>query len=88
MQLASVVQVPMHSVAYMYIDSYQFLPVTSSVIIICIYTFTADDNRLQKSTILSSVICHYTGHQDMTSTQVSPILSEKMTRKSYGTFAL
>ena len=53
---------------------------TSSVIITCTYPFTADDNNLQKSTILSSAICHYTGHQDMTSTQVSPILSEKLTR--------
>ena len=87
-QLASAAQAPMHSVAYMYIDPYSFLPVTSSVIMTCSYTFTADDNHLQKSTILSSAICHYTGHQDMTLTQVSPILSEKLTRKSYGTFAL
>ena len=67
-QLASAVQAPMHSVAYMYIDSYKFLPVTSSVIITCTYPFTTDNNHVQKSTILISAIYHYTGHQDMTST--------------------
>ena len=36
-QLAELAQAPMHIVAYMYIDSYWFLPVTSSVIITCIY---------------------------------------------------
>ena len=87
-QLASAVQAPIHSVAYTYIDSYSFLSVTSSVMITCIYTFTADDNHLQTSTILNSAVSHYTGHQYMPSTQVSPILSEKLTRKSYGTFAL
>ena len=63
-QLASAVQAPIHSVAYMYIDSYQFLPVTSSVIVTCTYPFTADDNQFQKSTILSSAMSLYrsSGH--------------------------
>ena len=61
---------------------------SSSVMITCTYTFTADDNHLQTSTILNSAVCHYTGHQYMPSTQVSPILSEKLTKKSYGTFAI
>ena len=43
--------------------SYQFLPEISSFVITCTYLFTTDDNHLQKSTLLSSVICHYTGHQ-------------------------
>ena len=34
-----------------------FLPEISSFVITCTYLFTADDNHLQKSTILSSVIC-------------------------------
>ena len=38
-QLARAAQAPMHIVAYMYIDSYWFLPVTSSFIITCIYHF-------------------------------------------------
>ena len=46
-------------IAYMYIDSYSFLPVTSSVIVTCTYRFTADDNHLQKSTILSSAMSLY-----------------------------
>ena len=54
----------------MYIDPYLFLPVTSSVMITCTYPFTADNNHLQKSTILISAICLYTGHQNMTSTQI------------------
>ena len=63
-QLASGVQAPIHSVAYMYIDWYLFLPVTSSVIVTCTYPFTADDNHLQKSTILSSAMSLYrsSGH--------------------------
>ena len=64
-QLTSAVQAPMHSVAYMYIDSYQFLPVSSSVMITCTYPFTADDNHLQKSTIVSSTRCHSTGYHDI-----------------------
>ena len=52
-QLASAVQAP---IAYMFIDSCQFLPVTSSVIVTCTYPFTADDNQLQKWAILSSAM--------------------------------
>ena len=43
--------------------SIQVLPDISSLAITCTYLFTADDNHLQKSTILTSVICRYTGHQ-------------------------
>ena len=63
-QLASAVQPPIHNVAYMYIDCFQFLPVTSSFIVTCTYLFTTDDNHLQKSTILSSAMSSYrsSGH--------------------------
>ena len=46
----------------MWIDTYSFLAVTRSIIITCTYPFTVDDNLLQKSIILSSVIYHYAGH--------------------------
>ena len=42
----------------------------------CTHPFPADDNHLQKSKIQSWARCHYTGHKDITSAQVSPILSE------------
>ena len=44
---------------------YWFLLISTRDINLChnFYSFTADDNHLQKSTILSSVICRYTGHQ-------------------------
>ena len=45
----------------MCIGSYQFLPEISSFVMTCTYLFTIDDNHLQKSTLLSSVISHYTG---------------------------
>ena len=53
--LASAVQASIHSVAYMYIDSYQFLSVISNVLITCTYPITSKDNHLQKSTILSVI---------------------------------
>ena len=49
-----------HTKCSMFIDSYQFLSVISSVMITCTYHFTVDDNHLQKSTILSSAICCFT----------------------------
>ena len=85
-QLASAAQAPIHSVAYMYTASYQFLPVTSSVIVTCTYPFTADDNHLQKSTIMSSAMSLYRspGHD------INPSFTDfvqKMTKKSHRTFA-
>ena len=56
------VQFRPHTLCSMCIDSYQFLPVTSSVMITCTCPFSTNDNHLQRSTILSSVICRYTGH--------------------------
>ena len=61
--LGSAVQAGPPTQSGMCIDSYQFLPEISSFVITCTYPFTTDDNHRQKSTILSSVICHYTGHQ-------------------------
>ena len=57
------VQCKPHTQCSVYIDSYWFLRVISNVIITCTYHFTIGDNHLQKSTILSSVICRYTCHQ-------------------------
>ena len=50
-----------HTQYSMCFETYWFLPVISSVVIAC--TFSTDDDHLQKSTILSSVICRYTSHQ-------------------------
>ena len=61
--LGSAVQVGPQTQSGMCIDPYQFLPEISSFVITCSCLFTADDNHLQKFTILSSVICRYTGHQ-------------------------
>ena len=61
--LGSAVQACPHTLCGMCIDSYLVLPEISSFVITCTYLFTADDNHLQKSTIRSSVICRYTGHQ-------------------------
>ena len=52
-----------HTQYSMCIETYGFLPVISNVVITCTYPFTTDDDYLHKSTILSSVICHYTSHQ-------------------------
>ena len=38
-------------------DMYSFLSVTSSIVVSYTYHFTVDDDHIQKSTILSSVIC-------------------------------
>ena len=51
------VQAGPHAQSGMCIDSYLFLPEISSFVITCTYRFTTDDNHLQNSTILSSVIC-------------------------------
>ena len=78
-----------HNQCGMCIDSYQFLPAMSSFVIICTYLFTADDNHLQKSTILSSVICRYTGHQQsLHQPKFGHFFSENLIVKSYGSFAL
>ena len=57
---------PIHSVAYVLIPtySYLFLQVTSSAIITFTYPFTTNDNHLNKSTIPTSVICCFSGHQE------------------------
>ena len=54
---------------------------TSSVIITCTYPFTADDNHLQKSTILSSARCHSTGYYDINLSFTNFV--RKIDQKSY-----
>ena len=80
------------------VDIFRYLGVTAGwkkiykllfrSVITCTYPFTADDDHFQKSTIQSPVICHYTGHQDMTSTQVSPIMSEKIDQEIIWNFCV
>ena len=82
--LGSAAQAGPYTQSGMCIDSYQFLPEISSFVITCTYLFTADDNHLQKSTILSSVTCRYTGHQHwavITSTQVGSFFFWKFNRE-------
>ena len=53
--------------------------------------FTADDNHLQKSTVLSSVMCRYAGHQQSLHQPKFDHFFWKFDRelrKSYGSFAL
>ena len=79
-----------HTQCSMCIGSYQILPLISSVIITCTFPFTVDNDDLKKSTILSSVICHFI--QVIRRHDINPSLTNfvrrNLTVKSYGTFAL
>ena len=102
-QLARAAQAPIHIVAYMYIDSYWFLPVASSVIITCIYHFPQIIiifNCCHNDIWLNSVLLAFELFKSqqywvqpyviiqVIRTWHQPSLTKKLTGKSYRTYVL